>query len=278
MVMNAPLYPLGAFGDEAGFIIIFFVGLAFGFFLERAGFASARKLTDIFYFRDFAVLRVMFTAIVVAMVGLLWLSSLGWIEMEAVAVPPTILGAQITGGLLLGIGFIVGGYCPGTSVVAAASGRLDALLFIGGLLFGNALFGIGFGPLEPLYNWGARGVVTLPEWMGLDPGVVGIAVVLMALAAFLATEIAERKPASGGIVVRITWQRAGAVVLALFAFVLMVGRSIAGDARPPAQQPEAAAAPSVIVPVPVAKPGQTAPPAPRLIAPVKKFKKGASCS
>ncbi|MGQ9918411.1 MAG: YeeE/YedE thiosulfate transporter family protein, partial [Bryobacteraceae bacterium] len=138
--MKAPLYPTGVIGEEAGFIAIFFLGLLFGFFLERAGFGSSRKLTSIFYFKDWAVLRVMFTAIVVAMLGLLYFTGIGWMIPDAVTQKETFLGAQIAGGLLLGAGFIIGGYCPGTSAVAAASGKLDAFAYIAGMFFGTFVF------------------------------------------------------------------------------------------------------------------------------------------
>ena len=93
------------------------IGIGFGFFLERAGFGSARKLTDQFYFKDMAVFRVMFTAIVTAMLGLFYLAACGWVDLSLVYIQPTYLWPQIVGGLLLGVGFVVGGYCPGTSLV-----------------------------------------------------------------------------------------------------------------------------------------------------------------
>jgi len=86
------------------------LGFLFGFVLERAGFSSALKLTAQFYFKDFAVLKVMFTAIVVAMLGIVFLSLVGWLNMGQVYVPATFLWPQLVGGLLLGAGFIVGGY------------------------------------------------------------------------------------------------------------------------------------------------------------------------
>ena len=64
--MNAPFYKFGLFGDEASFILAFVIGIGFGFFLERAGFGSGRKLAAQFYLRDLSVLKVMFTAIITA--------------------------------------------------------------------------------------------------------------------------------------------------------------------------------------------------------------------
>ncbi|HEV2426382.1 MAG TPA: YeeE/YedE thiosulfate transporter family protein [Terriglobia bacterium] len=99
-----------SFSAFAYFAIAVVLGLFFGFFLERAGFSSARKLTAQFYLKDWAVLKVMFTAIVVAMLGLVYFSLMGWLNMGQVYIPATFLWPQLAGGLLLGAGFIVGGY------------------------------------------------------------------------------------------------------------------------------------------------------------------------
>ncbi|MCL5044571.1 MAG: YeeE/YedE family protein [Deltaproteobacteria bacterium] len=247
--MTAPFYPMGAFSEQTGFVIILFVGLAFGFFLERAGFASARKLSAVFYLRDWAVVQMMFTALVTAMLGLLYLSATGLIEMDAVNLEETFLGGQIAGGLLLGMGFVMGGYCPGTSVVGAASGKLDALVFMGGLVLGTASFGFLFHPLLPLYQAGARGVYSLADWTGLGRYTVGFLVAVMALATFAATEyFGGKKPESapaqasppaaapaafrGGLVMQLTWKPAAAALLFALSLVLLVGGSIAGTTNP----------------------------------------------
>ena len=88
----------------------FVVGIGFGFFLEKAGFGSARKLSAQFYFRDFAVLKVMFTAIVVAGLGFWWLVRLGLLDLNYTYINPTFYIPQIVGGLILGVGFVIGGY------------------------------------------------------------------------------------------------------------------------------------------------------------------------
>ncbi|MBI5084537.1 MAG: YeeE/YedE family protein [Acidobacteria bacterium] len=283
--MSAPLYPTGAIGDEAGFIAVFFIGLLFGFFLERAGFGSSRKLTSVFYFKDWAVLRVMFTAIVVAMLGLLYFSGMGWMDNAAVTQKETYLGAQIVGGLLLGVGFIVGGYCPGTSAVALASGKWDALSYIGGLLFGTLLFGASYDLVQPLYLWGAMGVKSLPEVMGVQAGVVAAGVVLMALLAFTATELFGNRSSAAPRVwdLKLTYQKAGAGALMVLSFGLLVGYGMAAHVQPAQAQVAAPAPATVSKPAGAAIPaGGTASPSP-LPAPaapggVRKFKKGSSCS
>jgi uncharacterized protein len=187
--MMAPL--AGSFSIPVFILVSLLVGFFFGFFLERAGFSSAMKLTAQFYFRDFAVLKVMFTAIIVAMVGIGYFAFLGWLDMSQVFVPPTLVWPQLAGGLLLGAGFIVGGYCPGTSAVAAATGKLDALFFIGGIFIGIFLFGVTLPGFESFNSSGSLGALTLPQWLNLNTGIVIFAVVVVAVGAFWAAEMSE---------------------------------------------------------------------------------------
>ncbi len=191
--MNAPFYKFGLFGDEASFIVAFFIGIAFGFFLERAGFGSARKLAAQFYLRDLSVLKVMFTAIITAMTGLYMFSRLGLVDLSLVYLVPTFLIPQVVGGLLLGIGFVIGGYCPGTSCVSAATGRLDGMVYLAGMVAGL----LGFAELYPfLVNFAhstPMGQITLPKLLNMPYGLLVFAAVLMALGAFMAGEWAEKK-------------------------------------------------------------------------------------
>ncbi|MGB9609938.1 MAG: YeeE/YedE thiosulfate transporter family protein [Bryobacteraceae bacterium] len=169
------------------------IGFLFGFFLERAGFSSAIRLTGQFYFRDWSVLKVMFGAIVVAMLGLGWLSLAGILDMGAVYIPETYLWPQLVGGLLLGAGFILGGYCPGTSVVAAATGKLDGFFFLAGIFAGIFAFGLVEPGMEGFLSSGARGPLTLPQVFGTTTGTVALAVTVVALAAFAVAELSEGK-------------------------------------------------------------------------------------
>ncbi len=189
----APFYKFGYFGTETSFVIALIVGIGFGFWLERAGFGESRKLALQFYFRDMTVLKVMFSAIVTAMLGLLYLSLFGWLDLSKVYINPTFIGAQIVGGLIFGIGFVIGGYCPGTSVVGAVLGRIDAYFFLGGILFGMLVFGEMFPWLEGLYNSGAMGAVKLSDWLNIPIGMVGFLVVLLAIVMFLGAEWLENK-------------------------------------------------------------------------------------
>lgn len=136
------MFPLNDSGMVSGLVC----GILFGFVLENAGFGSPAKLTAQFRLNDWAVFKVMFTAIVVAAFGLWALRALGLMAADTVAVPQALLMASAVGGALVGAGFAVGGYCPGTSVVGMASGRIDALVFIVGLLVGTFAFAAAYGP------------------------------------------------------------------------------------------------------------------------------------
>jgi len=191
--MNAPFYKFAAFGDEASLVIAFVIGIGFGFFLERGGFGSARKLTSQFYLDDLAVFKVMFTAIVTAMLGVFYLSWLGIMDLSLVDLVTTNLWPQIVGGLVLGFGFVIGGYCPGTSLVAAVTGRVDGMIFILGLLAGIFVFGEAFPFLKGFYESGDFGKLTLPQAFHLPYGLVVFLVVLMALGGFMGTGWVERR-------------------------------------------------------------------------------------
>ena len=170
------------------------VGAAFGAALERAGLGSARKLTGQFFLTDLTVFKVMFSAILTAMLGTFWLGRLGLMDVAFLYVPDTYLPAQIAGGLIFGAGFALAGLCPGTSCVAAASGRGDGAMVVAGLFAGVCLTGIGFPLVQRLYDAGGRGAWTLPQLLHLPAGVVVLLVVLMALAGFAAAERIEARP------------------------------------------------------------------------------------
>jgi len=191
--MNAPWFKFGMFGDEVGLIVAFLLGIGFGFFLERAGFGSARKLTAQFYLTDLAVFKVMFTAIVTAMLGLFYLAWIGWVDLALVYVPSTFLAPQIVGGLLLGIGFAIGGYCPGTSLVAIATGKIDALVYAAGIFVGIFAVGEAWDRLAAFVDSTAYGRLTLDQVLHLPLGAVVLLVVLIALAGFWGAAALERR-------------------------------------------------------------------------------------
>ena len=191
--MTAPFFVFGLFGEETSLIVAVLIGIGFGFFLERAGFGSARKLVAQFYLTDLAVFKVMFTAIVTAMVGVTLLSGMGVLDLSEVYLVPTYWPSQIVGGLLLGAGFVIGGYCPGTSIAAVATGRIDGMVCALGILAGTLTFAGLFPWLQALYLAGSGGELTLPQFLGLPYGVVTAGVVVMALGGFYGASLIERR-------------------------------------------------------------------------------------
>jgi uncharacterized membrane protein YedE/YeeE len=191
--MTAPLVDSLALSEATSLAVAVGIGVAFGWTLERAGLGNARKLAGQFYLSDLTVFKVMFSAVITAMLGAFWLARLGVLDLERVYVPETWIVAQLAGGLLFGIGFALAALCPGTSCVAAATGRLDGLTTVAGMLVGVWIAGVFIGALSPVYEATARGTVTLPDAFGVSYGVVVFTVVLMALAGFRVAEWIERR-------------------------------------------------------------------------------------
>jgi uncharacterized membrane protein YedE/YeeE len=155
------------------------LGIFFGLSLERSGLGDPHKLTGVFYFRDFTVPKVMFTAIVVASTGVYLLADLHLLDLARVWIIPTFFWPQLAGGLLFGIGFVMSGYCPGTSVAGLATGRLDALFAMAGISVGSLLFAVLFPLLEGFYNSSDMGVVTIPGLLGVNHwAVIGLLIVM----------------------------------------------------------------------------------------------------
>lgn len=179
-----PYYKFEYFGFDFSLVIAFIIGIGFGFALERGGFGNARILAGQFYFYNMRVLKVMFSAIVTAMLGLFYFAWIGWLDLSLVYIGDTYILPQIIGGIILGIGFVIGGYCPGTSFVSASTGRYDGMIFILGIFFGIFLFGEIFPWIESFYNSTNMGRVTLPDFLGISYGMVVFLVVLMAVGAF----------------------------------------------------------------------------------------------
>ena len=191
--MTAPLVGIGALGELASLGTALGIGLVFGWFLERGGLGNARKLAGQFYLTDFTVLKVMFSAILTAMLGLFWLGWAGVVDLSQVYVPETFLLPQLVGGLIFGVGFVLAGLCPGTSCVAAVTGRRDGLATVAGLLVGVFVFAELFPVVAALYERTSRGSLTLPQVFGLSHGTMVFAVVCLALGAFAIAERVEQR-------------------------------------------------------------------------------------
>ena len=118
------------FGHWGSYIVYAIIGFAFGYVLELSGFGNSKKLAAQFYFKDMTVLKVMFGAIIVAMLLVFGATAVGLLDYNLIWVNPTYLWSGIVGGLIMGFGFIIGGFCPGTSLVSMATGKIDGIFFI----------------------------------------------------------------------------------------------------------------------------------------------------
>jgi rhodanese-related sulfurtransferase len=179
--------------DQLNLVVALIIGIAFGSVLEQAGFSSSRKLAGVFYGYDFTVLRVFFTAAVTAMSGILIFGQLGWLDVSAIYVNPTWLWPAIIGGAIMGFGFVIGGYCPGTSVCAAAIGKVDAWFFVGGGLLGVFAFGELYPLYKGFYNSSLLGAINVYDSLGISNGWFAFIMIAVAVTAFAITTLIERK-------------------------------------------------------------------------------------
>jgi rhodanese-related sulfurtransferase len=208
--------------NELNLVVALLVGVGFGFILEQAGFSSSRKLTGLFYGTDFTVLRVFFTAGGTAMASVLLLEKLGFLDASVIYVNPTFLHSAIAGGLIMGVGFVVGGFCPGTSFCGAAVGRIDAMAFVAGGMVGVLGFGEAFPLVRDFYQAGSLGDVTVPSMIGISPGLFTVALIAVAVVAFVATSVIERRVNPAGPVSTFPILRHRLAGAAFFAAALMV--------------------------------------------------------
>lgn len=217
-------------GHYGSYIVYILVGFSFGYVLESAGFGNSKKLAAQFYFKDMTVLKVMFGAIIVAMVLIFAASGLGLLDYNLIWVNPTYLWPGILGGLIMGFGFIIGGFCPGTSLVAAATAKLDGIFFVLGVLFGIFLFGETVGLYDGWWNSSYLGRFTLPELFGLPTGVVVFAVILMALGMFWAAEKLEQRFGDADPNTAPRWRYVAAAIIFLGAIgVIILGQPTTSD-------------------------------------------------
>jgi hypothetical protein len=182
----------GGMSQATGLAVALVLGIAFGWWLERGGLGHAPKLAAQFSGTDWTVMRVMFTAIVTAMLGVFWLGRLGVLDVARVYVPPTYIVPQLVGGLIFGAGFAVAGLCPGTACVSAATGRLDGVAVIAGMLAGVFAFHELFAAPHGFTERTAIGALTLPDLVHTQAGTIVLAVVVFALIACTVAARVER--------------------------------------------------------------------------------------
>ena len=188
-----PLVVYEIISENVNLFLAFIIGIGFGFVLESNGFSSSRRLAGMFYGYDTTVLKVFFTAAIVGSVGLLFLGLFKWIDLSSIYINPTYLWSTLGGGVIMGAGFIMGGYCPGTSFCAASIGKVDALAFIGGMFIGILIFTEGYPMWEGFYNAKFMGSPVISEMVGTSRGFLTLLIILVALGMFWVGEWAEKK-------------------------------------------------------------------------------------
>ncbi len=188
-----PISSVPGFPEWLDLTIAFLIGVGFGFALEQAGFSSSRKLAGMFYGYDTTVIKVFFTAAIVALVGSQFMSYFGLLDLSKVFVNEYYVKASIVGGVIMGAGFIMGGFCPGTGLSALSIGKIDAMVFFIGGLTGAFLFAESFPFIQNLANDSYKGPVKINEIMGLSTGVFTLILIVVAIAMFWVAEIAEKK-------------------------------------------------------------------------------------
>jgi hypothetical protein len=171
--------PLEALIGKTGLYLVFLaIGFFFGFVLEVSGFNHSPTLAAQFYFKDLRVFKVFFTAIATAMVLIFGSSALGLLDYNLIWVNETFLWSGIVGGLIMGVGFILGGFCPGTSIVALATLKIDGIFFVLGGFVGAFLFSETVGSFENFFNGSYYGRLTLMDVFGIPTGWLVLLVVL----------------------------------------------------------------------------------------------------
>lgn len=145
-------------------------GVIFGALLQQGRVLRFEKQVGAMLLKDMTILKFMLSAIVVGMVGINLLVSLG---LVAPSIKTTIVGANLIGGVLFGIGWSIMGFCPGTSVGAIAEGRWHAIWAVLGMMAGAAVFAAAYPMLQgTVLTWGDLGKLTLPGVLGITPWLV----------------------------------------------------------------------------------------------------------
>ncbi len=153
------------------------IGVVFGFLLQKGGLTRYDVILGQLLLKDWTVVKIMLTAIIIGTLGVHWLRSVRLAQLHP---KPGSYGINIIGGLIFGVGFALLGYCPGTISGAIGQGSLDALTGgLIGILLGSGLFAHMYPKLnQSLLKKGKFRSQTLPELLKVDPWVVVIPVVL----------------------------------------------------------------------------------------------------
>ncbi len=191
--MVGPLIPMGVIPETWNNVIALLLGVGFGFSLEASGFSSSRKIMGTFFGYDFVVLRVFFTAAITAMTGIFYFDYMGWMDMSMLYINPYYVMSAIIGGIIMGFGFALGGFCPGTSFTGVAIGKIDAMFFSGGLFIGVFIFSELYPLFQGLYNSHNLGGVRIYGLLGMRDTVFAFLLIVAAVGMFYGAAFVEKK-------------------------------------------------------------------------------------
>lgn len=191
--MVGPLIPMGVIPETWNNVIALLLGVGFGFALEASGFSSSRKIMGTFFGYDFVVLRVFFTAAITAMTGIIYFDYMGWMDASMLYINPFYVMSAIIGGIIMGLGFALGGFCPGTSFSAAAIGKIDAMVFSIGLFIGIFIFSEIYPVFEGFYNSGDMGGAKIYDLLGMRESVFAFLLIVAAVGMFYGAAFVEKK-------------------------------------------------------------------------------------
>ena len=157
-------------------------GILFGFFMQKAQVIRYDRQLGALRLRDMTIVKFMLSTILVAMVGIYLLFDLGLIKLS---VKPLILGGNVLGGLIFGLGWGIVGYCPATAMGAMGEGRYDSAFGLLGMLLGAGLYAEAY-PLmkETVLTWGDFGKITLPTVLGINHWIVIVILVALFIGLF----------------------------------------------------------------------------------------------
>ncbi len=189
-----PLYPLGHISEPTNLLIGFFIGMLFGWGLEASGFTNTRKLAGVFYGYDMTVLKVFFTAALTAAAGLFIMHHYGIIDLTQIFYPHTYWLPTLTGGLLMALGFLIGGFCPGTGFCAASTGKIDGIVFVVGVFIGIYFYAFTYEPIfEKFRNSTFMGQVNIADWLGIREGLFIFIMIIIAIGSYIFADWVQKK-------------------------------------------------------------------------------------
>jgi uncharacterized membrane protein YedE/YeeE len=163
-----PLFTTGQISNNINLFLGLFIGFGFGFILEKAGFGTSKHIATVFYFRNLRVTQTMIAAIVTAATWVVIFSYFGWMDFSQVFIPITYVWPYLVGGAIFGAGMVMSGWCPGTSVVGVATGKIDAVVFVVGMLVGMFVYFQTYAYFQGFANSGNLGRFTINKLVGGD--------------------------------------------------------------------------------------------------------------